>query len=230
MSEAYAAAGRRTIRCVLFDLDGTFADTAPDLAYALNRVLATHRRPQAPYEQIRAAASHGGAALIRLGFGLETEDPGFAELRQELLAVYQANIRRDTELFPGIHELLEALERRRILWGLVTNKPSWLTAPLMQALGLDGRPACVVSGDSTAHAKPHPAPVLHACDLAAVAPAECLYVGDAARDIEAGRRAGTATLVALFGYLSAQDRPQDWGADGCIRHPLEILDWLDGDD
>ena len=217
------------IRCVLFDLDGTFADTAPDLAYALNQILAARGRPSPPYDEVRAAASHGGTALIRLGFDLNPEDPEFEPLRQEFLRIYRDNIRLHTTLFPGIPRLLDDLERRGLPWGLVTNKPSWLTNPLLLELGLDGRPACVVSGDSTPNPKPRPRPILHACELVSVAPGSCLYIGDAARDIEAGNRAGATTLVALFGYIGAKDRPRDWGAQGTIEHPLDILDWLYND-
>ncbi len=223
------AGGRTPVGCVLFDLDGTFADTAPDLAYALNRLLQAHGRPPADYGRVREAASHGGRALIQVGFGLNPEQTGFEPLRQQLLALYRDNIQRHTRLFPGIPELLDRLEQRGLRWGLVTNKPGWLTEPLIAGLGLNGRPACVVSGDTTAHAKPHPGPILHACKLAARDPGACLYVGDAERDIRAGRSAGTATLVALFGYIGAQDRPREWGADGCIEHPLQVLDWLGGD-
>lgn len=225
-----AATNRGRLNCVLFDLDGTLADTAPDLAYALNRLLASHDRAPAEYAQVRNAASHGGRALIELGFGLQPSQPAFEPLRQELLTLYRDNIQRHTQLFPGMPELLQQLEQRQVPWGLVTNKPGWLTEPLVKALKLDGRAACVVSGDSTPHPKPHPAPILHACQLTATRPRQCLYVGDAERDIEAGRRAGTATLGALYGYIAPQDQPQQWGADGYIQHPLQVLDWLDGDD
>jgi phosphoglycolate phosphatase len=220
------AGGRPPVGCVLFDLDGTFADTAPDLAYALNLLLEAHDQPPADFRRVREAASHGGRALIQVGFGLSPEDNAFEPLRQELLALYRGNIQRHTRLFPGMAELIERLEEQGLRWGLVTNKPGWLTEPLIAGLGLNGRAACVVSGDTTAHAKPHPGPILHACKLAASDPRACLYVGDAERDIRAGRSAGTATLVALFGYIGAQDRPREWGADGCIEHPLQVLDWL----
>ena len=222
-------ARRQPVRCVLFDLDGTFADTAPDLAYALNRLLAAHGRPPADYRRVREAASHGGRALIQVGFGLNPDHADFERLRQALLTLYRNDIQRHTRLFAGMPELLDRLEQQGLRWGLVTNKPGWLAEPLIAALGLHGRPTCVVSGDTTDHAKPHPGPILHACKLTASEPAACLYVGDAERDIRAGRSAGTATLVALFGYIGAQDRPREWGADGCIEHPLQVLDWLDGD-
>jgi phosphoglycolate phosphatase len=215
------------IKVVLFDLDGTFADTAPDLADALNRTLQLHGREPLSLEQIRPAVSHGGAALIRTGFGITPEDERFEPLRQDLLRFYQENLSRHTTLFPGMAELIDRLERDGIRWGIVTNKPSWLTDPLMQQLGLTHRAACIVSGDTTNNSKPHPEPILHACQLAGGTPEECLYVGDAERDIAAGNNAGTATLIALFGYIGEDDRPSEWQADGEIMHPSDILDWLD---
>jgi len=216
----------RTIKVVLFDLDGTLADTAPDLAFALNRTLEKHGRAPLPLEVIRPHVSHGGIALIRFGFQIEQDHPEFETYRQDLLAFYLENIHRETRLFPGMEEVLTRLEHHHIAWGIVTNKPSWLTDPLMAAMGLTGRAACIVSGDTTANSKPHPEPIHHGCNLAGGSAAQCLYVGDAARDIEAGRTAGAATLIALFGYIGEDDTPDKWGADGAIEHPTEILNWL----
>lgn len=215
-----------SLRTVLFDLDGTLADTAPDLAAALNAVLTETGNEPLPYETIRPVVSHGATALIQLGFRLPPEDPAFAALRRRLLDVYEANVAVHTRLFPGMKELLERLESLGYSWGIVTNKPAFLTEPLVAALGLAGRAACVVSGDTTQNRKPHPEPLFHACRCAGSEPAECLYVGDAERDIQAGRDAGMKTLVALFGYLGEDDRPQTWGADGLVDHPLAILEWL----
>lgn len=214
------------IGAVLFDLDGTFADTAPDLAYALNETLRRYGAPALPYERIRSQVSHGATALIRLGFGLEPGGEAFEERRQVLLRVYQDNLCRDTRPFDGIPAVLDALEAHALAWGIVTNKPSWLTDPLMAQLGLAARAGCVVSGDTTPTPKPHPAPILHACAQLGVPPARCVYVGDAARDVEAGRRAGAATLAATFGYLQDDEDPAAWGADGLIATPLDLLDWL----
>ncbi len=213
------------IKTVLFDLDGTLADTAPDLAYALNGVLAEQGRAPLPLGTIRPAASHGGIALIRCGFG--EGHPEEEALRLRLLAIYRANIARETRLFPGMAEVLAEIETRGLNWGVVTNKPAWLTEPLLEALGLSRRAACIVSGDTCEQRKPHPQPVLHACQQAGAEARECLYVGDAQRDIEAGRRAGARTLAALFGYIGKDDRPQDWGADALIEQPGEILAWLE---
>ncbi|MDH5360406.1 MAG: phosphoglycolate phosphatase [Gammaproteobacteria bacterium] len=215
------------IRTVLFDLDGTLADTAPDLAYALNQVRHEQGLDEMPFEQIRPVVSHGGIALIRLGFQLQPEHPDFEPLRERLLQIYVDNIANQTTLFEGMETVLSQLEQRGLLWGVVTNKPGWLTEPLMQQLGLSSRAATIVSGDTLPQRKPHPAPMLLACEQTGTRAEQCLYVGDAERDIEAGRAAGMKTMVALFGYIEADDQPQQWGADSMIETPLSILDWLD---
>lgn len=216
-------------RTILFDLDGTLLDTAPDLAAALNQVLVENRREALPFETIRPWVSHGGPALIGYGFKLEPEHPDFEPLRERLLAIYRANIAVHTRLFPGMSEVLDELEARQLKWGVVTNKPGWLTEPLLEALGLHTRCACIVSGDTLKERKPHPAPLLHACKLTGSEVAECLYVGDAQRDIDAGRNANMKTLVALFGYLDAEDRPDEWQADGMLKQPADLLEWLVAD-
>jgi 2-phosphoglycolate phosphatase len=215
------------IQTVLFDLDGTLLDTAPDLAAALNKVLAENRREPLPFETIRPAVSHGGIAIIRRGFGLEASDPVIEPLRQRLLELYRANISTHTRPFPGMAEVLDTLEARGLNWGVVTNKPGWLTQPLLSDLGLLQRAACVVSGDTLAQRKPDPAPMLHACTLAGSEPQRCVYVGDAQRDVEAGNNAGMYTLVALFGYFQDNDRPHEWQADALINTPAGLLEWLD---
>jgi phosphoglycolate phosphatase len=214
------------IRTVLFDLDGTLADTAPDMAQALNTLLIEEGKSALPYETIRPEVSHGAAALITLGFSMGPDAPGFSQLRQRFLALYSAAICQQTKPFAGIEPLLKSLHAQGINWGVVTNKPAFLTDPLMAQLNLVPAPVCVVSGDTVANRKPHPEPMLLACLQAGSQPHECLYVGDAERDIQAGRGAGMKTLVALFGYISQNDTPQNWGADGMIHHPKEILDWL----
>ncbi len=216
-----------TIRTVLFDLDGTLLDTAPDLAEALNAVLIENNRPQLPFDAIRPVVSHGGIALIKLGFQLEQSDPGFEPLRQRLLEIYRENISRLTRPFPGITDLLDVLEKRGISWGIVTNKPGWLTDPLLRDLDLYDRAVVIVSGDTLDQRKPHPAPMLYACELADSEPGQCVYIGDAERDIEAGINAGMHTLVALFGYLQEQDDPRNWQADDMIETPMGLLEWLD---
>lgn len=215
------------LRTVLFDLDGTLVDTAPDLGAALNRLLAECGRAAVPQSEIRPEASHGTTGLLRLGFGIGPDDPGFDALRERFLRLYQDNLCVHTRLFPGVDALLAGLARRGLRWGIVTNKPGFLTEPLVERLGLLDTAACVVSGDTTANRKPHPQPMLHACTLAGCTASQCLYVGDAARDIEAGRMAGMTTLAARFGYIRAHENPVEWHADGIIDAPLEVLDWLD---
>ncbi len=214
------------IHTVLFDLDGTLADTAPDMAYALNRVREEQGLAPLAYSAIRPVVSHGATALVRLGLDLEAEDARFTALRQRFLDIYREHLARETRLFPGMGEVLDIIERRGMNWGVVTNKPAWLTDPLMEQLGLANRAACIVSGDTTPERKPHPAPMLYACHRAGSQSWQCLYVGDAQRDIEAGKRAGMKTLVALFGYIGEADEPHSWDADGMIRDPLEIFDWI----
>jgi len=211
---------------VLFDLDGTFADTAPDMARALDRLLAAHGRAPLPFERVRPQVSHGSKAMIQLGFGLGPEDAGYEALRRQFLDLYAADLARATAPFPGILDLVTELERRDIPWGIVTNKPGWLTDPLLAALDLDRRAACVVSGDTAARPKPHPDPLLLGCERIGRSPADCWYLGDAERDVLAGRAAGTGTLVALFGYLGSGEDPATWGADGMIEAPLDLLGWL----
>lgn len=216
-----------SVKTVLFDLDGTLADTAPDLAYALNTVLQEQGKPALAFEQIRPIVSHGGIALIRFGFGIDTDDPQFDALRNRLLDIYKDNLTRETTVFPGMDAVLDEIEQRGMKWGVVTNKPAWLTDPLMTQLNLSRRAACIVSGDTTNNRKPHPFPLLHACEIAGSTAAECLYVGDAQRDIEAGVSAKMRTLVALFGYIGEQDAPESWGADDMVTTPWEILEWID---
>jgi len=217
----------KCIRTVLFDLDGTLLDTAPDLAAALNAVLVENRREPLSFDAIRPVVSHGGIALIALGFELQPSDPEFEPLRQRLLDIYRENLSRHTRPFPGMPELLEELEQRGINWGVVTNKPSWLTEPLLKDLQLYERATCIISGDTLNERKPHPAPMLLACRQAGSDPEQCVYVGDAQRDVEAGNSAQMHTLVALFGYFKDDDKPHEWQADGVIEKPGDLLDWLD---
>lgn len=219
-------ARRRRISTVLFDLDGTIADTAPDMAYALNEILRESGMAAMPLEELRPHTSHGSLGLIRRAFGFGSEDERFPDLRQRFLDIYSANLAVHTRLFPEIEELLAGLEQRGLRWGIVTNKPAWLTDPLMKLLGLAARAACVVSGDTAARSKPHPDPLHHACELLACEPGECLYVGDAERDIIAGRSAGMATLIAGFGYIHRDERPHEWGADAIVDSPRGVLEWL----
>ncbi len=216
---------QRAITHILLDLDGTLADTAQDLVFTLNQLLQTEGRRPLPFERVRPIVSNGASALIEFGFGDDLPADKFSQLTRAFLDIYQNHLTHKTVLFPGMAELLETIEARGERWGVVTNKPSWLTDPLMKELGLAQRAACVVSGDTVEHKKPHPQPLLHACDLMGVTAAECLYVGDARRDMEAGQRAGMKTIAALFGYITDDDNPASWNADGMIEHPDEILQW-----
>jgi len=214
------------LHAILFDLDGTLLDTAPDLASALNLLRQEENLEPLPYESIRPVVSHGGKALIKLGFNDHTNNTDPETLRQRLLDIYQSNIAVNTSLFPGMENVLNFIESNHMQWGVVTNKPAWLTDPLMKALNLFERSVCVVSGDTTENRKPHPQPILHACSISGHSPAECLYIGDAERDIQAGKNAGLKTLIALYGYIEKQDDPSSWGADDSIHSPEEIINWI----
>jgi phosphoglycolate phosphatase len=214
------------IRAVLFDLDGTLVDTAPDLGYALNLQRAQHGLPPLADEIIRPQASHGARGLLGVGFDLQPDDLPFARMREEFLQLYADNICRHSRPFPGILDLLAELDARGLKWGVVTNKPARFTEPLMSILDLAERAACIVSGDTCPQPKPHPAPMLAAAELCGAAPAQCLYLGDAERDIQAARAAAMPALVAAWGYLDSADQPHTWGAHAQIHHPLETLDYL----
>lgn len=224
-----APARSSTIRAVLLDLDGTLLDTAPDMAAALNRLRKERGLQPLPFVSIRPFVSHGAATLVRIGFP-KASDEDLVELRARFLEIYRQDVAVDTRLFPGFEDVLVALEARRVLWGVVTNKPAFLTDPLLARLKLQDRPACVISGDTVAKRKPDPAPLLHAAEVIEIEPAHCVYVGDAERDIQAGRAAGMLTLVATFGYIGENDRPDTWQADGFVDSPGALLEWLDGTD
>lgn len=211
------------ISAVLFDLDGTLADTAPDLGFALNLLRTRRGLPELSMDEIRPQASHGVKGLFSIGFGLSPEEHGYAPLRDEFLEVYSANICYKTKLFPGISELLEKLEEMGLRWGVVTNKPHVYTVALLDALGLLNRSAVTVSGDTCVHAKPHPEPLFHAADALGIEARRCLYLGDDRRDVEASVAANMLPIVARYGYCGEVDIP---GAAGGISHPLELLAYL----
>ncbi|EAR23379.1 phosphoglycolate phosphatase [Nitrococcus mobilis Nb-231] len=223
---AAGGASSRLAKAVLLDLDGTLLDTAPDLIGSLNDLRREHGLTTLAPEPLRPIVAQGGAAMIRHGFALSRDEPGFASLLQRYLDIYRARLSCQTRPFPGIDELLAEIEARNLRWGIVTNKPSWLTRPLLKQLGYLRRAACVVTGDCRALHKPNPHPIFTACRQLALTPPECVMVGDAPQDIAAARRAGTPALAALFGYLEPNAQVADWGADGLIEHPLEILSWL----
>ena len=214
------------IRAVLFDLDGTLVDTAPDLGYALNLQRVRHGLPPLAESVIRPQASHGARGLLGVGFDLHPDAPHYSIMREEFLQLYSENICRHSKPFPGILDLLDALEAKNLAWGVVTNKPARFTEPLMSILDLAERATCIVSGDTCPQCKPHPAPMLVAAELCGVEPAQCLYVGDAARDIEAATAAGMPALAAAWGYLDSTDAPETWGAHAIIHAPAELLAYL----
>ena len=214
-------------RAILFDLDGTLLDTAPDMIGALNHLLVEERLLPLPFEAARSSVSHGAARLLKVGFPGADADR-LAALQRRYLDVYRARISDETRLFEGMEAVLAELRQRGHALGIVTNKPAWLTLPLLDDLALRARFACVVSGDSVSERKPHPMPMLHAAALAAVAADDCLYVGDAERDVQAAHAAGMRALVATYGYLHADEDWRAWGGDGFIDRPQDLIDWLEG--
>jgi phosphoglycolate phosphatase len=210
---------------VLFDLDGTLLDTAPDMVAALNALRAEHGLPAQPYESVRCAVSHGALRVIKTGFA-DADERRLAALQQRFLEIYRGALSAGTRLFPGMAEVLDWLDQRHLKSGIVTNKAAWLTDPLLEALHLRSRFACVVSGDTVAEKKPHPLPLLHAAQLAGVLPAECIYVGDAERDVQAAHAAGMPALVANYGYLRPDEDSTSWNAEGYLRQPLDLPAWL----
>ena len=213
------------IRCVLFDLDGTLADTAPDLAAALNKMRTDRGLAPLPLDPLRRMASSGARGLVGVGFGLKPGDADYEAHRVEFLNNYENTLHVHTRLFEGVEALLTAIEVER-KWGVVTNKSKRFTDPLSRSIGFTGRASCVVSGDTTPHAKPHPAPLLHAAEVSGVAAHECIYVGDDLRDIQAGNAAGMKTLAVTWGYLGDAEPPETWGAHAVIARPAQVLEHL----
>ena len=214
------------LKAVLFDLDGTLLDTAQDLAQALNKLLQQEGRPTLAYEQIRQVVSNGGNAMVSLGF---STSPGTAEhqaLYQRLLDIYEQQLTAQTAPFPGITALLATLGQFGLPWGVVTNKPSLYSVPIMAQMNLEPPCSALVCADQVAERKPHPESMLLACQQLGCAPKQALYVGDHRRDIEAGRNAGMITVAALYGYIEANDDPQSWDADYYINHPDELTELL----
>jgi phosphoglycolate phosphatase len=214
------------IEAVLFDLDGTFADTAPDLAAALNHVRKQHHKLPLFLETIRPQASHGARGLLKLGFNVVPDDPDFTLLNAAFLEYYGNNICIHTRLFPGMDKLVDTLERRRLQWGIVTNKPHRFTVPLIKALGYADRAACVISGDTCARAKPYPDQLLKASRLIEVDPENCIYLGDDLRDMRAAQAAGMKGIIAQYGYIESGTNTNNWCADGEIKTPLALLDFI----
>jgi len=212
------------LHAVLFDFDGTLADTAPDLGGALNRLRAERGLPALPIEEVRGYASSGARGLLNVGFGLKPGDADYEPMRLGFLAHYEARICERTALFPGTAELLAAIATRGLAWGIVTNKSTRLTTMILELLPLAPPPACVVCGDSTPHLKPHPAPLLLAAEQLRLAPASCIYLGDDLRDIQSAQAAGMRSVAVEYGYHgTANGGPLSWHADHVIARPLELL-------
>ena len=213
-------------KAVLFDLDGTLADTALDLGGALNRLLKRKGLPEKDMADIRPVASHGANGLILLGAGIDKDHADHAHWRVDFLAEYENGFANETVLFEGVNALLAELDRRGMVWGIITNKPHIFTHRLVPQLGFVCPPAVVVSGDTTAEAKPSTKPMLYACEKIGIEPEHCVYVGDAERDMQAGKDAGMRTLLANWGYIAASDNVAQWPADAAIDKPQDLLKLL----
>lgn len=211
--------------CVLFDLDGTLVDTAPDLIACLNKALTAHGFSAIGHAEVKPCISHGAMAMIAVA-APDADTAAKSRLLDYMLDCYQQNIAEHSRFYAGIAETLNAIEDLGLKWGVVTNKRQRFTLPLMAALQLSDRAACIVSGDTTANPKPHPEPMLAACRQAGVAPENCVYIGDASHDIVAGKNANMKTLAALYGYLNDGDQPENWGADALIEEPRQLLQWI----
>lgn len=216
------------VQAVLFDLDGTLIDSAPDLGAAADKMRLDRGLPSLPAAQYRPMAGAGARGMLHIAFGMSPQDPDFDAMREEFFSNYERRMTHNTYAFDGVPDLLRALEQRPLLWGIVTNKSQRFTNPLTQSMPLLAGAGAVVSGDTTPHAKPHPAPLLEAARRLGVAPAACLYVGDDERDIVAGRAAGMRTVAATYGYLGSQLDTAVWQADAEIKSPMDLLQLLPG--
>lgn len=222
MNSARRRSDGAAARSVLFDLDGTLADTAPDLGFALNQLRLVRGMPELSIAELRTHASSGARGLLQKGFGIQPEDAGYLEMRDEFLDLYERNLARNSALFPGVPSLLDEIEDRGLSWGIVTNKSERFTFPLLRALRLLDRARCVVCGDTTPYAKPHPAPLIEAMSMIGTTAARCVYVGDDERDVQAGHAAGMSVVVVRYGYLGNGRPPEEWGADLLVDSPAEL--------
>ena len=219
-------ASKSKVKAVLFDLDGTLADTSPDMTDALNTLLDKHGKPQLEHDFVRQHTSRGGAALIELGFGQSLKNEHAQQLRCEFLELYSEALCIKTKLFEGVPELLDALDQAKLPWGIVTNKPGRLAEPLVQQLDIAFRAVCMVSGDSLSRKKPSPDQLLHAATMLGIEKSNCIYVGDDQRDVQAGKAADMITAVAAYGYIHNDHDPSIWGGDIVINQPIELKNWL----
>ena len=209
---------------IFFDLDGTLADTAPDLVAAANQLLIDRNLAPKPYEVLRPRASAGARGLIGGAFGINPEHPDFIALRDEFFANYEKALLVNSVLFEGVDHLLDQLDVANLPWGIVTNKSERFANPLTELMGLRQRAVATISGDTTPYSKPHPEPILHAARIANIDLTRSVYVGDDMRDILAGKAAGMKTIAAAYGYCGCEEPPEAWGADYLVRHPLELLE------
>lgn len=215
------------MQAVFFDLDGTLLDTARDMACALNRLLDEEGQQLLPdYDLIRSEVSHGARAMIHLAFEEKEDSERFNRLRQRFLDIYRADIHNETTLFPNMGEILNILESVNIMWGIVTNKPSWLTLPLLESMNLKQRAATIVCADTAGMAKPDPGPVLNACHEVNVTPGRCIYIGDDERDVQAAHGAGMPCIIMRSGYIRYGQQPDNWGADMVMDNTEELLGWV----
>jgi len=214
------------LSCVLFDLDGTLVDTAPDLVLCLNKALSEHGLMTVKAGTIKHYISFGALAMINGSVDHSISDAVRADILDTMLDLYENNIAEHTVFFKGMADTLDAIEAQGLKWGVVTNKRERFTNPLMAALNLNDRAACIISGDTTGNPKPHIEPMLAACKQAAVMPFECVYIGDAPHDITAGKNAQMKTLAALYGYINPGDTPETWGADALIESPEQLTAWI----
>ena len=217
---------RATIRTVLFDLDGTLVDSAPDLAGATNEMLVARGLPEVPFERLRPMVGAGARGMMGVAFGVSPKEMTFPALRDEFFDRYERRLLRATRPFDGVAAMLQALSDDGLSWGIVTNKSERFALPLARGLGWSERAAAVVGGDTTPHSKPHPEPLLEAARRAGVAPGECVYVGDDARDVLAGRAAGMPTIAVRWGYLGDGEPIEAWGADVVLDTPSQLVEWL----
>ncbi|KSW26746.1 phosphoglycolate phosphatase [Pseudomonas citronellolis] len=215
------------LRAVLFDMDGTLLDTAPDFIAVCQAMLAAHGRPPIDAQRIADVVSGGARAMVAATFDMDPEADGFETLRQEFLDRYQDHCAVYSRLYDGMPELLESIERANLIWGVVTNKPVRFAEPIMQQLGLAERSAVLVCPDHVTNSKPDPEPLLLACSQLGIDPAQVLFIGDDLRDIESGRAAGTKTAAVRYGYIHPEDNPAHWGADVIVDHPRDLLAVLD---
>jgi 2-phosphoglycolate phosphatase len=213
------------LAAVLLDLDGTLLDTAPDMVRIVNMMRAQEKLAPVPYAHIRQYVSHGSAAVLRVAFP-GSDGVRLAALQSRFLELYREHLVVETLLFPGFEEVLAALEAHGIPWGVITNKPGWLTEPLLREFALYERAGCVLSGDSLPVCKPDPLPLLTAARRIAVAPERCLYLGDALRDMQAARAANMVGLAARYGYIGPQENTAEWPVTAWIDSPLDLLDWV----